>query len=87
VENFESCLYIKSGRRRKKANELDQIDREFLKKEIAMQNRRWVPRFAREKAASSIEMGESVTLLPEENRLDTIRDIQSVFEEHNRECA
>ncbi len=32
LDNFESCLYIKTGRRRKKANELDQIDREFLKK-------------------------------------------------------
>lgn len=44
-----------------------------------MQNRRYIPKVGREKAASSMEIGESTAILPEESRYDTMRDIQSVF--------
>ena len=32
VETFESCLYVKTEKRKKKINEFDEIDKEFKKK-------------------------------------------------------
>lgn len=51
-----------------------------------MQNKRWVPKYRKEKKSSTIDVSESTMVSMEENRYDTMRDIQSVFEEHNREC-
>lgn len=46
---------------------------------MALQSRRWIPKVGRQKAVSSMEMSESTHVLMDENRHDTIRDIQSVF--------
>ncbi len=35
-ENFESCAVVKNKRSKKKANELDRIDKEFIRKEFSM---------------------------------------------------
>lgn len=76
---------MKSERRGKRINELDEIDREFFRKEMAMRHKRWVPTFKYKKDMNTIDMSESACGTGEERPFDTIRGVQSLFEEHNRE--
>ena len=80
-------MYVKTERKRKKGNDLDEIDREFRRKLIEMRNRRGSNRYRQDKKIGSMDLTES-TLVPYEGTSeDTIRDIQSVFEQHNKEAV
>lgn len=75
---------MKSLRRKKKINELDEIDKEFKKKEMVLTARKWIPKKRRERTSSVAELKPEPA--SHDARTDPIRSIQSIFEQHNREC-
>lgn len=85
-ESFESCLYIKSVRRKKKINDFDEIDKEFKKKEMIMTARKWVPKKRKERTNSVMEIKSEQSGNGNDGKPDPIKAIQMIFQEHNREC-
>lgn len=83
-ENFESCLYVRSERKKKKVNELDEIDKEFKKKEMVLTARKWVPKKRKERNNSVLELKSELGGGAESGKIDPLRAIQKIFEEHNR---
>lgn len=48
--------------------------------------RKWVPKKRKERATSVAEMKSEVLGYSTEGKVDPIKAIQNIFEEHNREC-
>ncbi len=77
---------MKSIKKKKKINEFDEIDKEFKKKEMVLTARKWVPKKRKERTNSVAEMKAELSGTLNEGKLDPIKAIQKIFEEHNREC-
>ena len=52
---------------------------------MQLRNKRIIPAHRYRKAGSTIDITDSLAGQMEESKVDTMREIRSVFEEHNRE--
>ena len=56
-------MYVKSGRRKKKVNEFDEIDKEFKKKEMLLTAKKWVPKKRKERKSSVTDIKADIMSL------------------------
>jgi hypothetical protein len=74
---------VRSERKKKNVNELDEIDKEFKKKEMVLTARKWVPKKRKERNSSVLELKCELVGGTESGKADPIRAIQKIFEDLN----
>ena len=76
---------MKKGRRDKNINELDEIDKEFKKKWMALTSKKWIPTRKDQKKGRSSSKGkmkikaEILSTPTKEGKYDAIKEVKSIF--------
>ena len=67
-------------------NDFDEIDKEFKKKEMLLTAKKFVPKKRKERKNSIVEVKPDPLGWTSERRVDPIKAVTKIFEQHNREC-
>lgn len=84
---------MKKSKNNKKLNELDEIDKEFKKKWLALTAKKYVPKSESRKKSKTDQRGRSKSKMESyynpvsEFKYDPIQEVKSIFELHNRETS
>lgn len=75
---------MKSQRRGKPVNELDEIDKQFFRKERLKPRNRYIPGYNPKKIGEVEDSPDRDVSGGEEMPVDAIRGVRAIFQEHNK---